>query len=366
VTWPSLPLEEICRPKQWPTLSLSQLKLGEYPVYGANGKVGFNDTFTHASPTVIITCRGATCGTINVTEPTSYVNGNAMALDDLRADMVDLQFLKHYLECRGLKDTITGSAQPQITRETLRRVSVPIPPLAEQKRIAAILDKADAIRRRRQEAARLADTLIPSVFYEMFGDPVKNPNSYVPQRIEDFCRTGTGGTPSRDRAEFYGGETPWVKSGELKENWIAGTEEHVSDDGIAASRLRLLPAGTILLALYGATVGRMARLSIPATTNQAVCHIVPDEDVAHPTWLYQALRLKVPEMLAQRVGGAQPNISQGLVKALSIGLPSPAAQKDFVRHVERVEQLTNRQATARDESDSFFNGLVQRAFRGEL
>ena len=76
-------LTDICRPKQWKTISTAQLKESGYPVYGANGKIGFYNEYTHEFPTLLITCRGATCGTVNISEPNSYVNGNAMALDNL-------------------------------------------------------------------------------------------------------------------------------------------------------------------------------------------------------------------------------------------------------------------------------------------
>ena len=76
-------LIDICRPKQWPTIPKNEMLVAGYPVYGANGKIGFYSDFNHLEPTILITCRGATCGTINVCEPKSYVTGNAMALDEL-------------------------------------------------------------------------------------------------------------------------------------------------------------------------------------------------------------------------------------------------------------------------------------------
>lgn len=124
-------LTDICRPKQWKTISTAQLKESGYPVYGANGKIGFYNEYTHEFPTLLITCRGATCGTVNISEPKSYVNGNAMALDNLSKDY-DLKFLYHYFGQRGFNDVISGSAQPQITRENLSKVEVPKINLATQ------------------------------------------------------------------------------------------------------------------------------------------------------------------------------------------------------------------------------------------
>src|SRR5690606_10560429 len=145
-----------------------------YPVYGANGKIGFHSEFTHEHPTLMIACRG-TCGNVHISEPRTYINGNAMALDALDRSRVDIKSLYYYLGERGFKDVISGTAQPQITGQGLTKVEIPLPPLPEQKRIADILDKADAIRRKRQQAIQLADDFLRAVFLDMFGDPVTNP-----------------------------------------------------------------------------------------------------------------------------------------------------------------------------------------------
>lgn len=126
--WLVEPLTKICSPKQWPTIPSKELTDSGFPVYGANGTIGFYSSYNHEQSTVLITCRGATCGTINVCAPKSYVTGNAMALDEPDLTKTSLEFLEYYLNVRGLNDTITGAAQPQITRQNLHRVTVFIPP----------------------------------------------------------------------------------------------------------------------------------------------------------------------------------------------------------------------------------------------
>ncbi|AUM73913.1 restriction endonuclease subunit S [Paracoccus jeotgali] len=129
---PEVPLHDLCRPKQWKTIKGTELTASGYPVYGANGKIGFYSTYNHENPTVLITCRGATCGTINICEPKSYVTGNAMALDDPDGSRIGLQFLAHALRVRGVNDAITGTAQPQITRQSLTAVSIKVPDKSKQ------------------------------------------------------------------------------------------------------------------------------------------------------------------------------------------------------------------------------------------
>lgn len=149
--WPVALLTEICNPKQWPTISAKEFTEFGYPVYGANGKIGFYSAYNHEFSTVLITCRGATCGTINVCEPKSYVTGNAMALDNPNSSKTTLEFLEHYLSVRGLSDVINGAAQPQITRQNLKNVTVFTPSLQLVKQFSSrvrdtkvLLDKIQA------------------------------------------------------------------------------------------------------------------------------------------------------------------------------------------------------------------------------
>ena len=121
-------LFDICTPKQWKTIPATLFTQSGFPVYGANGKIGFYSEYNHLTPTLMITCRGATCGSLNISEPQSYITGNAMALDDLDEN-IDLKYLYYYFNVRGFSDVISGSAQPQITREGLSKVFVPILPI---------------------------------------------------------------------------------------------------------------------------------------------------------------------------------------------------------------------------------------------
>ena len=156
-------LTEFCRPKQWPVISTKELTEFGYTVYGANGPIGFYDSFTHANPTIAITCRGATCGTINVTPRQTYINGNAMALDNLNTEVVTLEFLAAALRSRGLADVISGSAQPQITREGLSKVAISVPPLNEQLRFSEKITQLKSLRERFMVQVGVLDELFASL-----------------------------------------------------------------------------------------------------------------------------------------------------------------------------------------------------------
>ena len=140
-SWVAANLFDVCMPTQWKTISIGDLSDSGYPVYGANGRIGYYREYTHEHPTIMITCRGATCGNIHISVQFSYINGNAMALDGLREEFCDLKYLAHFLNLRDFADVISGSAQPQITRASLRLVQFPLAPRAEQSRIVEKLEE---------------------------------------------------------------------------------------------------------------------------------------------------------------------------------------------------------------------------------
>jgi hypothetical protein len=125
-------LVDICNPKQWPTISSRQLRQSGYPVFGANGPIGYFDKYNHLEPVVLVTCRGATCGTVNISPPKCYVTGNSMAMDDPDPELITTEYLAWVLRVRGMRDVISGSAQPQITRQGLQAVTIPVPSIDEQ------------------------------------------------------------------------------------------------------------------------------------------------------------------------------------------------------------------------------------------
>lgn len=184
------------------------------------------------------------------------------------------------------------------------------------------------------------------------------------KKLGDFCRTGSGGTPSRSQMDRYyeGGDIPWVKSGELREGLITATEEHVTEAALKESSIKLVPAGAILLAMYGATVGRLAILGIEATTNQAVCHIVPDQDVADIRYLYHAISAQVPAIIAMGVGGAQPNISQGLIKDLKVSLPPLPEQCRIAAILDQADTLRTKRRDALAQLDNLTQSIFIEMF----
>ena len=230
-----------------------------------------------------------------------------------------------------------GATFKEVSKKIVEEIAIPLPPLAEQKRIAGILDAADALQGKRRRALAELDTLLQATFFDMFGDPVTNPMGWDASPLADFCKTGSGATPSRKKTQRYyeGGTIPWVKSGELREDVISSTSEYITQAALKETSVKLVPKDALLLALYGATVGRLGILGTQATTNQAVCHIIPNPLRADFRYMFHCLSNQVPYLVGRGVGGGtaeyQPETCQVAHHSASTSRPSAP-----VRHHCRI------------------------------
>lgn len=154
-------------------------------------------------------------------------------------------------------------------------------------------------------------------------------------RLGSLGHWGAGATPSRSKSSYYGGSIPWFKSGELTADFISESEEKITEEALADCSLRLNQVGDVLVAMYGATIGKTAILSVKGTTNQAVCACTPFASLRN-TYLLLLLKALKPYFVSIGAGGAQPNISREKIVATVVGLPPLEEQ---VRIVARVEEL---------------------------
>jgi type I restriction enzyme, S subunit len=152
--------------------------------------------------------------------------------------------------------------------------------------------------------------------------------------IASVAETTSGGTPRRDRPEYYGGHIPWLKSGELRDRTVFEVEEYITDAGLQNSSAKIFPPGTLCIALYGATVGKLAILGLSSATNQAICGIFTPAGI-NARFLFRFFELIRAELIELGKGGAQPNISQGIVRSTFFPLAPSNEQGRIVAEIDR-------------------------------
>ena len=158
-------------------------------------------------------------------------------------------------------------------------------------------------------------------------------------KLGDIFNITSGGTPSRKNTEYYtNGNIKWVKTGDLKKKYIENTEEYITERGLENSSAKIYRNGTVLLAMYGATIGSVAILKTDACTNQACAAFVKNEKVI-PEYLYYFLRSRKNKFINDAFGGAQPNISAGYLKNIFFNIVDLKKQKEIVDKMNIIEEL---------------------------
>jgi type I restriction enzyme S subunit len=359
----SINLTDICRPKQWKTISISDLGNEGYAVYGANGIIGYFDSYTHEWPTILITCRGATCGEINICLPKSYVNGNAMALDCLDKG-VNLKYLYYYLKKRGFKDVISGSAQPQITRQGLNKVKIPLPPLETQKKIAVILDKADELRKNDRKILEKYDQLAQSVFVEMFGDPSKNYKNWPKKPFRYFAKIDAKMTSDFQKYSEY----PHIGIGNINQD--TGTIHNiklVKEENLVSGKY-LFTNEHIIYSKIRPNLNKVAIPNYSGLCSADAYPILVNKLTTNKYFFTYILRshLFIDHILKHSKRTNIPKANKSQVESFDCIAPPLNLQDQFADVISNIEKHKFLTVKSLEKSEDLFQSLIQRAFRGEL
>lgn len=368
MSWDLIDLNSICRPRQWKTLSMDKLQHEGFPVYGANGKIGFYSDYTHELPTLAITCRGATCGSVHITDPMSYINGNAMALDNV-SEAVDIKFLYYFFQFRGFNDVISGSAQPQITGEGLSKVQIPLPPLETQKRIADILDTADALRLKDLELLKKYDELAQAIFIDMFGDPVKNEKGWVKIKLKDICFK-IADIDHKMPVEDENG-LPFISAKDLKDDGTISFEnvKKISISDFERLSKKIKPElNDIIYSRIGAKLGKARKVITNNVfiVSYSCCTIKPNTELINTDFLcyYLDSPFCLNEVLKKVRSIGVPDLGMDEIRDLKIPYPAIKKQEVFSDALSKIEY--SKEKFRNKFRANLFNSLLQKAFKGEL
>ena len=196
------------------------------------------------------------------------------------------------------------------------------------------------------------------------------PHGWVIAPLGDIALWGSGGTPSRKNPEYYGGEIPWVKTGDLGPKILSSASEFITESAVQNSSAKFFPKGSVAIAMYGATIGKTSILGIDATTNQACAVGQPIPECTSTEFLFYLLRNEKDNFIAKGKGGAQPNISQTLIKDHHVLFPSLAEQKQVVANLDKllaqVDPLKTRLDTTPSILKRFRQSVLAAAVSGRL
>lgn len=344
---------------------------------------------------VLMAMYGATIGKLGILEISATTNQACCAC--IPYNGIHNRYLFYYLMSmrRTYISMAEGGAQPNISKEKIVNSLFPLPPLAEQKRIVAKIEEllplvdryATSYEKLEQLNAKFPEDMKKSILqYAIQGKLVEQrpeegtgeelyrqiqaekqrliaekkikkekplaeisedeipfdiPESWKWVKVGNVGSWSSGATPSRTNPAYYGGTIPWLKTGDLNDGFIKEIPEFITDLALEKTSVRLNPVGSVLMAMYGATIGKLGILDISATTNQACCACIPYEGI-HNKYLFYYLMSMRRSYIGMAEGGAQPNISKEKIVNSLIPLPPFAEQKRIVAKIEELLPLCER------------------------
>ena len=320
---------------------------------------------------ILITAIG-TVGEIYIVENEKefyFKDGNILWLKGFKD--VDPFFLRYLLSSliNELQNLSSGSAYKALPITKLKEYKIPLPPLEEQRRIAAILDKADGVRRKRKEAIRLTEELLKSTFLEMFGDPVTNPKGWEICELQNVCNRVTDGTHQPPNWADEG--IPFLFVSNIVNGEIDfKVSKHITEESWFELTSRCpIEINDILYT----TVGSYGNAALVRTKNRFcfqrhIAHIKPDSRSIEPEFLLGMMQSDWIRQQAdkQARGVAQKTLNLRELKKFTIFTPPIEEQKKYVKLRQGVEKQLSYYRSALEQSENLFNSLLQRAFRGEL
>lgn len=295
---------------------------------------------------------------------------------------VDQRYLGYFLaqvDYDALQDRqVKGNT---LNQEKIDRIEVLLPPLDEQSSIANVLDLLRHSIDLQDRALATAEDLKRSAMRELFtrglrGEPQKEteigpvPESWDVEPIGAHFSVVSGGTPSRSNPAYWsGGTIPWVKTTEVDYCVITETEEHITPAGLESSAAKLLPKGTLLMAMYGQgiTRGKVAILGIEAACNQACAAMSPLDDAVRTRFLYHFLTWRYEEIRSLAHGGQQQNLNLEIVRSLlAVVPPTHAEQDDIVSILDAIDRKIDLHRKKRVVLEELFKALLHKLMTGEI
>ncbi len=374
-TWAEVALGDICELKYGKSLPKGKRSGEGFGVYGSNGEVGKHRESLTAGTTLIVGRKGS-FGEVTYSHEPCWPIDTTYFVDETATD-ADLRWLYYRVKALPLTKLNRAAAIPGLNREDAYAQRVLLPPLDEQRRIAAVLDAADGLRVKRRQALALVDRLAQSMFVEMFGDPVLNPSGWpVVKLVEVLARIDSGKSPVCHDRPATTDEWGVLKAGAVTYCVYDDTQHKALPEDIEPLQSMEVRPGDVLFSRKNTHDLVAACAYVQSTRPRLQLSdlifrlVIGEEAELEPLFLQQMLihprQRRQVQRLAGGSAGSMPNISKAKLKSVSICLPPADIQAQFVRRVEAVSSARCQSRSGLRHLDDLFGSLQQRAFRGEL
>lgn len=353
---------------------------GSYPYYGATGVLDYVDNYIFDEPLILVGEDGAKWGSGEQTaykiEGKSWVNNHAHVIRPDRAKVVD-NYLLYFFNQLDLTPYITGAIIEKLNQEKLRNIIVPLPCIKEQQRIVKILDKAEEIRTKKKLANEKLDEFLKSIFIDMFGDPVTNPNNYqfvcLGDLTTEICDIGSNGSNAVVAKNLKMSDTEdyayMIRAVNFSDNNIFENMKYVSKEVYDFFRKSQIFGNEIIMCKIG-SAGKfwlMPKLNKPASLGLN-SFLMRFNDNTNRIFIYHYLNTSYGQIeINTRVSGAvTKSITKGAIRTIPVYLPDIEQQNQFAQIVQKVEAQKEKNQKVIEQMDNLFNSLMQQAFNSSL
>lgn len=343
--------------------------IGPYPYYGANGLQGWINDFLFDEDLILLAEDGGHFdnpdrGVAYKISGKTWVNNHAHVIKPKEG--VDLDYLCRVLENYDLTPWITGTTRGKLTKGGASEIRIPLPPLAEQRRIASILDQADELRQKRQQAIEKLDQLLQATFIDMFGDPVSNPKGWDLGKLGDLGTLDRGISKHRPRGapELLGGIHPLIQTGDVarSQGYIRTFTSTYSDLGLAQSKK--WAKGTLCITI-AANIANTGILTFEACFPDSVVGFTANQ--TSNVEFVQGLFLFFKQILEEKAPqSAQKNINLAILRDLEIPIPPQDLQEKWSKIALSIEDQKQNLYKQLDMQNQLFSSLQNQAFNGTL
>lgn len=371
--WPKVTLADVCEFRYGKTLPATRRKPGQFSVYGSNGLVGTHDESITDGPTIIVGRKGSV-GEVHLSSGPCWPIDTTYFVDQ-SATRADLRWLLHRLRGLGLTRLNKAAAVPGLNRDDAYRLTLLLPPIDEQRRIADILDRADALRAKHRKALTLLDDLTQSIFLGMFGKVRDNWRTVTVGDLADDSaggiRTGPFGSQLL-HSEFVDCGVSVLGIDNAVQNRFAWSgRRYITRKKYSGLKRYTVHPGDVLITIMG-TCGRAAIVpdDVPLAINtKHLCCISLDRSRCLPVYLhaYFLLHPVARQYLLRTAKGAiMAGLNMGIIKAMPVSVPPIDMQNEFAARLRAIESTQAIYRAQRRKHDELFASLQHRAFRGEL
>lgn len=358
--WLFKTLGELCNLYQPHTISTKDfVPDGKYDVFGANGVIGKYNKYNHEHSELLLTCRGATCGNINESTPKAWINGNAMVIHIKDEKILNKAYLKYALSFIDKSRIITGTAQPQITRQTLSPLIVAFPSLTEQCYIVSYLDaefaKIEALKANAEKQLQDAKDLFQAALKDLM-TPKKG---WTEKKLGEIGEVIGGTTPDTNVPEFWNGDNCWISPAELKGNhYLYDSAKKITELAIKKKNLKLLPIGSVILSSR-APIGKVVINKVPTYCNQGFKCVVCKKNYLYNEFLYWFFYGNTDYLNSLGTGATFLEISKRTVENIPIIIPSILEQQQIAAKLDELFAKVKSLGTNFTETITLCNDLKQ-------